>query len=122
MALYNPISAARPWQLGAALAIAAGIRAPETPVDVRPRRSAGRTRPSGSRRSREARDVPADMATIVILGASTTRLIPGTGGRPSSTPPRNGRGAGVIVRVQPAERARGVGHARHVGFRAAAAP
>ncbi len=27
----------------------------------------------------EARDVPADMATVVILGASTTRLIPRAG-------------------------------------------
>lgn len=31
IALYNPISSARPWQLGAALELAAGIRPPETP-------------------------------------------------------------------------------------------
>ena len=32
VALYNPISSARPWQLGAALELAADRRAPETPV------------------------------------------------------------------------------------------
>ena len=61
IALYNPISAARPWQLGAALEIASGIRAPHTPVmfargrcrtpSGRPAPSAGRTRRSGSRPS-----------------------------------------------------------------------
>jgi len=41
IALYNPISAARPWQLGAALEIAAGARDPETPVVFA--RAVGRT-------------------------------------------------------------------------------
>ena len=81
IALYNPISTARPWQLGAALEIAAGIRAPDTPVMF----ARAISRPDEVIRVAtlaEARDVPADMATMVILGASTTRLIPRTGQPP----------------------------------------
>ena len=81
IALYNPISAARPWQLGAALELAAGIRAPETPVMF----ARAISRPDEAIRVSTlaaARDVPADMATMVILGASTTRLIPRADGLP----------------------------------------
>ena len=81
VALYNPISAARPWQLGAALAIAAGIRAPETPVMF----ARAISRPDEAIRVATlaaAPEVPADMATMVILGASTTRLIPRNGRAP----------------------------------------
>lgn len=81
IALYNPISAARPWQLGAALEIASGIRAPHTPVMF----ARAISRPDEAIRVAtlaEARDVPADMATMVILGASTTRLIPRAGRAP----------------------------------------
>ena len=77
IALYNPISTARPWQLGAALEHAATIRAPETLVMF----ARAISRPDEAIRVStlaEARDVPADMATMVILGASTTRLIPRT--------------------------------------------
>ena len=77
IALYNPISTARPWQLRAALEHAATIRAPETPVMF----ARAISRPDEAIRVStlaEARDVPADMATMVILGASTTRLIPRT--------------------------------------------
>jgi len=81
VALYNPISAARPWQLGAAFQLAAGIRAPETPVMF----ARAISRPDEAIRVTtlaEAPDVPADMATVVILGASTTRLIPREGRAP----------------------------------------
>jgi precorrin-3B C17-methyltransferase len=81
IALYNPISAARPWQLGAALELAAGIRPPETPVMF----ARAISRPDEAIRIAplaEAGAVPADMATMVILGASTTRLIPREGRRP----------------------------------------
>ncbi|MHB2209595.1 precorrin-3B C(17)-methyltransferase [Methylobacterium sp. CM6257] len=81
VALYNPISTARPWQLGAALEIAAGIRAPETPVMF----ARAISRPDEAIRVvtlAEARDAPADMATVVILGASNTRLIPRKGRPP----------------------------------------
>ncbi len=78
VALYNPISSARPWQLGAALEIADGIRAPETPVMF----ARAISRPDEAIRVMalcEAKAAPADMATLVILGASTTRLIPRAG-------------------------------------------
>jgi precorrin-3B C17-methyltransferase len=81
VALYNPISSARPWQLGAALEIAAGIRTPETPVMF----ARAISRPDEAIRVTtlaEAPTAPADMATMVILGASTTRLIPRTGRPP----------------------------------------
>ncbi|MCJ2064141.1 precorrin-3B C(17)-methyltransferase [Methylobacterium sp. J-088] len=81
VALYNPISTARPWQLGAALEIAAGIRAPGTPVMF----ARAISRPDEAIRVTtlaEAPTAPADMATMVILGASTTRLIPRTGRPP----------------------------------------
>lgn len=81
VALYNPISTARPWQLGAALEIAAGIRAPDTPVMF----ARAVSRPDEAIRVAtlaEAPAVPADMATMVILGASTTRLIPRAGRAP----------------------------------------
>ena len=81
VALYNPISAARPWQLGAAFALAAGIRAPGTPVMF----ARAISRPDEAIRVTtlaEAPDAPADMATVVILGASTTRLIPREGRQP----------------------------------------
>ncbi|MEL6060417.1 MULTISPECIES: precorrin-3B C(17)-methyltransferase [unclassified Methylobacterium] len=81
VALYNPISSARPWQLGAALEIAAGIRAPETPVMF----ARAISRPDEVIRVTplaEASSAPADMATVVIIGASTTRLIPREGRQP----------------------------------------
>ncbi len=81
VALYNPISAARPWQLGAALDLAAKIRAPETPVMF----ARAISRPDEAIQVSSlaaARDVPADMATLVILGASTTRLIRRSAGLP----------------------------------------
>ena len=81
VALYNPISSARPWQLGAALEIAAGLRPPETPVMF----ARAISRPDEAIRVTtlaEAATAPADMATMVILGASTTRLIPREGRLP----------------------------------------
>ncbi|MXQ13906.1 precorrin-3B C(17)-methyltransferase [Microvirga makkahensis] len=74
VALYNPISAARPWQLGAAFKVVAEIRGPDTPIIFA--RAVGRP-------DQRIRIVPlseveasmADMSTVVIIGASTTRLI-----------------------------------------------
>ncbi len=74
VALYNPISSARPWQLGAALAIAAELRDPDTPVIFA--RAVGRTDERiAILPLSEARDAAADMATLVLIGASTTRRI-----------------------------------------------
>lgn len=88
VALYNPISRARPWQLGAALGIAAEIRAAETPVVF----ARAVTRPDEALRVMtlaEAREAPADMATLVIIGASATRLIPRAEGLPFVYTPRS---------------------------------
>jgi precorrin-3B C17-methyltransferase len=74
VALYNPISSARPWQLGAALKLVADIRSPETPIILA--RAVGR--PDERIRILPLSEVEAssaDMSTIVIIGASTTRLI-----------------------------------------------
>ncbi|MGO4387914.1 precorrin-3B C(17)-methyltransferase [Microvirga sp. 2YAF29] len=74
VALYNPISSARPWQLGAALKIVSGIRSADTPIILA--RAVGRTDeritilPLG-----DVDASMADMSTMVIIGASTTRLI-----------------------------------------------
>ncbi len=90
IALYNPISKARPWQLGAALALAATRRAAATPVIFA--RAIGR--------ADEALRVltldeavteagSADMATLVMIGASTTRLIRRPVGPPIVYTPRS---------------------------------
>ena len=74
IALYNPISSARPWQLGAAFDLALRIRPADTPVVL----ARAVTRPDEAIRVLplgEARNAPADMATVVVLGASGTRLI-----------------------------------------------
>lgn len=81
IALYNPISSARPWQLGAALELAAGIRSADTPVMF----ARAISRPDEAIRVTtlaEAPSAPADMATMVIIGASCTRLIPREGKAP----------------------------------------
>ncbi|CAA2136407.1 precorrin-3B C(17)-methyltransferase [Methylobacterium bullatum] len=75
ISLYNPISSARPWQLGVALGLAADHRAPETPVIF----ARAVSRPDEAIRIltlAQARETKADMATMVIIGASATRLIP----------------------------------------------
>jgi precorrin-3B C17-methyltransferase len=87
VALYNPISSARPWQLSAAFVIARAIRAAETPVVFA--RAVGR--PDQKVRIatlREAEAGWADMATLVLIGASTTRLIPRKGAAPWVYTPR----------------------------------
>lgn len=92
VALYNPISSARPWQLGAALALVAVLRSPETPVIF----ARAISRPDEAIRVTtlaEAASAPADMATLVILGASGTRLIPRTGKVPFVYTPRSVTGA-----------------------------
>jgi precorrin-3B C17-methyltransferase len=88
IALYNPISSARPWQLGKALQLAAARRAPETPVIFA--RAVGRPGEAITiMQLAEAGTVQADMATLVIIGASTTRLVPRPDGeRPYVYTPR----------------------------------
>ncbi|HYS64942.1 MAG TPA: precorrin-3B C(17)-methyltransferase [Paraburkholderia sp.] len=72
MALYNPISRARPWQLDKALDIVREYRAVATKVVLG--RDIGR--PGGTLRTitlGELRSSDVDMRTMVIVGSSTTR-------------------------------------------------
>lgn len=74
VALYNPISSARPWQLGAALTIVAESRSPNTPIIL----ARAVMRPDERIRILALSEVEAsmaDMSTVVIIGATTTRLI-----------------------------------------------
>lgn len=74
IALYNPISKARPWQLGRAFELLSSVLSPQTPVIFG--RAAGRpdervqVHPLS-----DARADYADMATCVIIGSQQTRII-----------------------------------------------
>lgn len=88
--LYNPISKARPWQLGAALELAAKHREAETPVLFA--RAVGRPdevlrvlTPAEAAKAAST----ADMATLVMIGASSTRLIAREGAAPYVYTPRS---------------------------------
>lgn len=88
VSLYNPISSARPWQLGKALDLAAGIRRGDTPVIF----ARAVSRPDEAIRVLTldaARTATADMATMVIIGASATRLIPRGDATPFVYTPRS---------------------------------
>ncbi len=74
IALYNPISRARPWQLGAALDALREILPPETPVVF----ATAATRPEERielARLDTADPAQADMRTLVLVGSAETRLI-----------------------------------------------
>lgn len=92
--LYNPISKARPWQLGRAFEIVREVRAAESLVLLA--RAVGRPDERLTIRTvADARAEEADMATLVIIGASTTRLIARPGdARPWVLTPRS-YGAGA---------------------------
>lgn len=87
MAFYNPISRSRPWQLGQALEVVRRHRAPETPVVL------GRdvARP-GQRLTVVTLGAltpeMVDMRTMVLVGSSTTRIIPRCDGTPWVYTPR----------------------------------
>lgn len=87
IALYNPISKARPWQLGRAFELLSGILPANTPVIFG--RAAGRpderivTVPLA-----EARGEMADMATCVIIGSAETRIVERPGLPPLVYSPR----------------------------------
>lgn len=88
--LYNPISKARPWQLGKALELAAKHREATTPVLFA--RAVGR--PDENLRILTLAEAivaasSADMATLVMIGASSTRLIGREGAAPYVYTPRS---------------------------------
>jgi precorrin-3B C17-methyltransferase len=87
IALYNPISKARPWQLGEAFAILRSILPGETPVIFG--RAAGRPDERMVVMPLETADAArADMATCVIIGSPETRLVARTGRLPLVYTPR----------------------------------
>ncbi len=74
IALYNPISKARPWQLGKAFEILRDVLPAATPVIFG--RAAGRPDERiAIARLEEAEASHADMATCVIIGSAETRVI-----------------------------------------------
>ena len=87
ISLYNPVSRARPWQLAKAFALLARHLPGATPVIFG--RAVGRTDESLIISTlAEAGAVPADMATLVIVGSKETRLIARPGQRPLVYTPR----------------------------------
>ncbi|MBV4486480.1 precorrin-3B C(17)-methyltransferase [Pseudomonas sp. SWRI153] len=75
LAFYNPISRARPWQLGRALEIVAQHRTPQTPVvlgrDIGRPGQTLRTTTLGALTPDQV-----DMRTMVLIGSSTTCTFP----------------------------------------------
>ncbi|WP_460158488.1 precorrin-3B C(17)-methyltransferase [Pseudomonas sp. S3_E11] len=79
LAFYNPISRARPWQLGRALEIVGQHRTPETPVVLG--RDIGR--PGQTLRVTTLGQLTAeqvDMRTMILIGSSTTCVFPRASG------------------------------------------
>ncbi len=75
IAIYNPASRHRPWQLGRALALVGQWRAPSTPVAVG--RHVGRPGESvGVVTLDELDPGTVDMSTVLLVGSSTTRMLP----------------------------------------------
>jgi precorrin-3B C17-methyltransferase len=87
IALYNPISKARPWQLGHAFTRLSQHLPRSTPVVFG--RAVGRADEALTITTLDAaKDVEADMATLVIIGSAETRVIPREGKTPLVYTPR----------------------------------
>ena len=90
IALYNPISRARPWQLGTAFAVLREVLPVATPVIFG--RAAGRPDEAIAVTTLgEADPARADMATCVIIGSPDTRIIDRPGLPPLVYSPRGAR-------------------------------
>jgi precorrin-2 C20-methyltransferase / precorrin-3B C17-methyltransferase len=88
IAIYNPISSERLWQLAEARTIIAKHRAPETPVVLA--RSVGRSNEKIVMTDLQHLDPAlADMQTIVLIGSSTTRGLALSSGRNLIYTPRS---------------------------------
>jgi precorrin-3B C17-methyltransferase len=88
IALYNPLSKARPWQLGAAFEALREVLPASTPVAF----AAAISRPDEAIRVAElgaADPAWADMRTLVLVGAATTRSIARVDGRAWLYTPRS---------------------------------
>jgi precorrin-3B C17-methyltransferase len=88
IALYNPISRARPWQLGAAFARLRRHLPAGTPAVFG--RAVGRADETVAVTTLGAADsMSADMATLIIVGSALTRVIERPGLRPLVYTPRS---------------------------------
>jgi precorrin-3B C17-methyltransferase len=87
VALYNPASNARPHQLGQAFNVLRTIKPPQTVVLFVQKAATPETRVIVTTLA-EADPALADMRTLVIIGATATRLIPRAGQRPWVYTPR----------------------------------
>lgn len=87
LALYNPVSRARPWQLGKALALLERRLGGETPVIFG--RAMGRPDESLTITTLDAAaGIAADMASLIIVGSRETRVIARPGLSPLVYTPR----------------------------------
>jgi precorrin-3B C17-methyltransferase len=87
IALYNPVSRARPWQFGAAIERLRRHLPPSTPVVLG--RAVGRTDERVSVITLAgAQTADADMATLIIIGSRDTRVIARSGRSPLVYTPR----------------------------------
>ncbi len=87
IALYNPVSRARPWQLGQALERLRRHLPPAVPVVFG--RAVGRADENVSVVTLEAAGAaPADMATLIIVGSRDTRVVTRAGKTPLVYTPR----------------------------------
>jgi precorrin-3B C17-methyltransferase len=92
IALYNPISRARPWQLGAALERLRRHLPAATPVVFG--RAVGRTDEGVAVTTLgDADPAAADMATLIIVGSRETRIVARPDGAPLVYTPRAASGA-----------------------------
>lgn len=94
IAIYNPLSRARPWQLGAAFDCVARLLPQSTPVIF------GRAIGRGGEYVEvttlaAAKSIAADMATLVIVGSAETRVVARNGRPPLVYTPR------TVGKVQP---------------------
>ncbi len=88
IALYNPLSRARAWQLGAAFEVLRGVLPADTPVAF----CAAIGRPDEAIRITDLESADpalADMRTLVLIGGLTTRTIARPNGRPWLYTPRS---------------------------------
>jgi precorrin-3B C17-methyltransferase len=91
IALYNPISRARPWQLGRAFERLRGLLPPATPVVFG--RAVGRADEAVSVTTLAAADPgAADMATLLIVGSRDTHVIERPGRAPLVYTSRSAQG------------------------------
>jgi precorrin-3B C17-methyltransferase len=87
IAIYNPVSQARPWQLGAAFDRVGRLLPGATPVIFG--RAVGRAGEKVDITTlAAARTVAADMATLVIIGSAETRVVARDGRMPLVYTPR----------------------------------